>query len=98
MNVVWTRPAADDLEHALAYIAQFNPAAAATVAARIQATVASIAQFPHAGRRDDEAGTRERIVSGTPFLLVYTIDDVNDFAEIIALFHMARDPGSKRRP
>ena len=98
MRVVWTAEAADDLADTLAYIAARSPQGAANVAARIEAAVDSIGQFPHAGRLDPKTGCRERVIGRYPLLLVYTVDDAQNLVEIIALFHTARDPQDKRRP
>jgi plasmid stabilization system protein ParE len=66
MRVVWTREATNDLENVLAYIAARNPAAAATVAERIDRAVEDIAFFPRAARLDHETGCREAVVRGCP--------------------------------
>lgn len=96
MRVVWTPEATDDLEAILSYLADRSPAAAASVAARIDHTLHAISQFPRAGRLDDETGAREWVVPGLPLLIIYV--ESTDLIEIIALFHTARDPETKRRP
>lgn len=88
MKVVYTEDALADLDKLLAYIAERNPAAAAHVAARIDAAVAVIAVFPHASRLDPETGARERAVPGLPVLVIHTVGD--DLVEIIAIFHTSR--------
>ena len=98
MRVVWTPEAINDLEQVLAYIGQHNPTAASAVAARIDRTIESIGQFPHAGRLDPDTGCRERVVGRYPLLIVHAIDDQHDFVEIIGVFHTSRDPQTKRRP
>lgn len=96
MRVRYTPEAVSDLENVLAYIAERNPTAAASVAAKIDITVASIGQLPFAGRLDQETGARERVVKGLPLLVIYTASE--DLVEIIAIFHTSRDPAAKRRP
>jgi plasmid stabilization system protein ParE len=66
------------------------------VAARIDHTLQAISQFPHAGRLDAETGAREWVVPGLPLLIIYVTSD--DLIEVIAVFHTARDPETKRRP
>ena len=90
MRIVWTRDARDDLESLLEYIHRFSPAGAANVAARLETTIASIGEFPHAGRLDSATH-----VGRYPLLIVYLVHE--DFAEIIAVFHTSRDPDTKRR-
>ena len=98
MTVVWTEPAARDLEQVLTFLSERNPSAASRVATRVQATVRSIGAFPRAGRLDAGTGCHERIVPRTPLLVIYTLDDTASHVEIVAIFHMARDPETKRAP
>ena len=95
MRVVYTDDALADLENILSYIAERNPTAAAYVTTRIESAVSDIALFPHASRLDPETGVREHVIPGLPLLIIHTVSD--DLIEIIAIFHTARDPGSKRR-
>lgn len=62
-----------DLEELAAYIANDSERTAALVESRIHEEAQLIAQFPFAGRRGRVAGTRERVVSRTPFILAYRI-------------------------
>ncbi len=96
MKVVWTLEALKDLINVLDYIRERSPAGASSVAAAIAATEKTIAQFPRAGRLDTETGCRESVVGRFPLLIVYVVGV--ELAEIIALFHTSRDPGTKRRP
>ncbi len=66
MKIVYTEDALADLDGVLSYIAGRNPAAAASVAGQIDATVANIALFPLASRLDPQTGVRERVVRGLP--------------------------------
>ena len=95
MKVVYTEDALADLDQLLSYIAERNPAAAAHVAARIDAAVVAIAVFPNASRLDPETGVRERAVPGLPVLVIHTVSE--DLVEIIAIFHTSRDPAAKRK-
>ena len=94
LKVAWTVDAANDLANVLEYTADKSPVGAASVATAIAATVASISEFPNAGRMDAETGCRERLVARYPLLLIYKVSA--DVAEIIALFHTSRDPATKR--
>ena len=93
MSVVYTVGALADLEGILSYIARHDRNAAADVAARIEKAIADIAQFPHASRLDPGTGVREHVISGLPFLIIYTASD--RAIEIIAIFHTARNPAIK---
>ena len=62
--------------------------AAERVAERIRDSVAQLAQYPLLGRTGRVPGTRELIVSGTPFIVPYRIRE--DVVEIIVVLHAAR--------
>jgi toxin ParE1/3/4 len=70
------------------YIAQDDPAAAAEVAHRIVDATETLGKFPAAGRPGRVPGTRELIVSGTPYLLPYRVKE--DVVEILRVLHAGR--------
>ena len=71
MRVVWTRRAIVNLHQAREYIRQDNPAAAARMGGRIEQAAVALARFPESGRAGKVEGTRELIVTGTPYLVIY---------------------------
>jgi toxin ParE1/3/4 len=80
----WTRPALADLEGIGDFIARDNPAAAK----RIVVGVDALRDHPNLGRPGRLTGTRELVVSGTPYLVPYRA--LGDDVEILAVFHGAR--------
>ncbi len=88
MSVVWTRPAARDLELIGDYIARENPRAADRTVRRIRDRTTDLADYPLLGRIGRVENTRELVVPSTPFVVVYWVDD--DRVEILAVFHSAR--------
>ncbi len=88
MRVVWTAPAARDLEVIGDYIARQNPNAARRTVRRVRAQVRTLAAHPYLGRRGRVADTRELVITSTPFIAVYRV--VDDRLEILAVFHGAR--------
>lgn len=89
MQVAFAAAAKRDLEAIVDYIAQDNPVAAAKVFDAVSAVAARLADFPemgHAGRLPD---TRELVVAGLPYVIVYHV--ARDVVTIIAVFHGARD-------
>lgn len=85
----WTEQAARQLDQAYDYIALSNSEeVAARITAQIVACVEQLASFPMSGRRGRVPGTRELVISQTPFIVAYTID--NDRIVILALYHGAR--------
>jgi len=73
MKVVWTRAAIRDLAGAREYIARDNPDAAREIAMKIVNATERIIQFPEVGRTGRMKGTRELIVPGTQYLIVYCL-------------------------
>ncbi len=73
MKVTWGRRARRDLHELIAYIAEDSVRTAELVSDRIWKAVARLANVPRSGRAGRVAGTRELVVSRTPFILVYRI-------------------------
>lgn len=71
MKPVWTRAAIRDLTNMREYIARENPDAARATALKIIDASERILQFPEVDRVGRANGTRELIVSGTRYLIVY---------------------------
>ena len=71
MKAVWTRAAIRDLAHLREYIAHENPDAARQTASKIVDATDRIVQLPEVGRVGRMKGTRELVVSGTQYLIVY---------------------------
>jgi toxin ParE1/3/4 len=85
MRVVWTAPALRDLASLRAYIAGDRPAAAERQVERIVAAAARLAEFPETGRLGRRAGTRELVVSRTPYLVAYRIR--GELVEVLRVLH-----------
>jgi toxin ParE1/3/4 len=85
MKIVWSRRAVQHLAQIRSYIARDHPQAAQRVAARILESVNLLAGHPHIGRSGRVIGTRELVVSGTPYVIPYRVKE--DRLELIAVFH-----------
>ena len=88
MRIVWFRSAIADLEEARAYIANDNPQAARRVASAIVDAVDRLAAHPAVGRAGRVAGTRELVVSRTPYVIPYRVRE--GVVEILRVFHARR--------
>jgi plasmid stabilization system protein ParE len=88
MKLVWGRRARRDLHELIAFIAEDSVQAAEIVAARILKAAELLIEFPRGGRIGRVAGTRERIVGRTPYLLVYQI--ASGRVRILRVYHGAR--------
>ncbi len=88
MSVAWTRRALADLDNARLYIAEESPSAAARTIERIKTAITAVARHPEIGRPGRVAGTRELVITGTPFILPYRVRAKR--IEVLALIHGAR--------
>ena len=85
MRVRWTRRAHRQLEEALTFVAEENPAAAGQIAQRIYAAERILADNPTIGRPGRVAGTREWVVKGAPYLIGYS--QIDQDLIILAILH-----------
>ncbi len=88
MTIAWLPEARQDLENAYSYIARDNPSAAASTVQRIVASIEILRDFPRIGRPGRVEGTRELVVSRTPYIVAYQIK--TGTIEILAVIHGAR--------
>ena len=88
MELRWARSALGDLEDAGAFIAEENPQAARAMAQRVKGAVEYLLEHPALGRAGRVRGTRELVVSGTPFIVVYRTH--YDQIQILRVLHHAR--------
>ena len=88
MRVRWLKRALRNLDEEAEYIARDNPQAAARIVARIAASVDRLADHPASGRSGRVPGTRELVVSGTPYVVPYRVRA--ETVEILRVFHAAR--------
>ncbi|MBB3964776.1 type II toxin-antitoxin system RelE/ParE family toxin [Rhizobium metallidurans] len=91
MSVVWSSLARDDLIAIQRYIAQFNPAAARAVSARLINAAKLLGERPHLGLRTHREEARRLIVSNSVYSLIYLIRDGD--IEIVEVFD-----GRRRAP
>ena len=75
MRISWTQKAIVNLDSAMEYIATDSSAAASRVAQKIWNSVQLLADQPSLGRPGRVAGTRELVISGLPYIVVYTEQD-----------------------
>ena len=88
MRVRWLRRALKNLDEEAEYIARDNPQAATRIVERIATSVGQLATHPASGRPGRVPGTRELVVSGTPYIVPYRVH--GETVEILRVFHAAR--------
>lgn len=94
MKLRYTPQARLHLDAIAEYVGARNPAAAQRVGARIGEMIDLLAAFPHMGRKGQLPGTREMVVPGLPYVIVYRIESGDEEAlAILGIYH-----GAQRRP
>ena len=81
--------AVDDFADIAGYISQDKPETAKRIVRRLWTAVKSLAEQPEMGRPGRVHGTRELVVSDTPFVVPYRA--VGSEIEILRVLHGARD-------
>ena len=88
MRLVRTATYRADLEAIVDYIAAENPRAALAIWDEIENQVERLARYPHSGRIGRVDGTRELVVTRTPYIVGYRLDE--DAVLILRVLHGAR--------
>ena len=91
MKVRYRQRALADIENIYDYLNERSPRAATEIVARIRAAADRLGQWPRMGHLGRAASTYEWVVVGSPYIIVYEIDDAADELAIIAVFHGAQD-------
>ena len=86
--IEWLPLASTNRFHQLDYIAQDNPLAAISQDEQIEHQVDMLMQHPQMGRLGRKKGTRELVISRTPFVAVYRVQ--GDKIQIIRLLHSSQ--------
>jgi addiction module RelE/StbE family toxin len=89
-EVVWSDTALAQLDAIGTYIEQFNPKAAAEVAAHLIAAGNSLESYPHRGRLVPGTTMRELVITVYPYIIRYRI--VRDTVQILRVRHTSRRP------
>lgn len=88
MKIRWTAVAADDLKSVHEYLIERAPAQADIIVDRILVGVDVLEQYPNLGRPGRLDGTRELVITGTPFIVFYRLRKSQ--VEILGVLHAAR--------
>jgi toxin ParE1/3/4 len=88
-TIEWTEQAIRQLDQAHDYIALSNSEEVANrIAQQIVTSVQQLATFPMSGRSERVPGTRALVISNTPFIAAYAIDQ--DRIVVLAVYHGAQ--------
>jgi toxin ParE1/3/4 len=86
--VSWLRRALKNLDEEAEYIARDDLVAAARMVERITSALDRLASHPALGRPGRGPGTRELVISGTPYIVPNRIQ--GNTVEVLRIFHVAR--------
>jgi toxin ParE1/3/4 len=88
-TIEWTEQATQQLDQAHDYIALSNSEEVAErITTQIVTTVQQLSAFPMSGRSGRVPGSRELVISNTPFIAAYALD--HDRVVILAIYHGAQ--------
>jgi toxin ParE1/3/4 len=79
----WTPRAVADLEQIADYLLAVNPKSWKRLLSRLQIAIDYLLQFPHMGKAGLVEGTREFVLSGTPYILVFRLK--HDVVQIVSV-------------
>ncbi len=88
MLINWSILASNDLEDIVDYILVDNPSAALNLFETIKQAVEKLEDYPNMGRVGRVSGTRELVITNTPFIVVYRVQNNN--VEVLRVLHSAR--------
>jgi toxin ParE1/3/4 len=92
MRLRYTRPALDDLDDVLTYIAERSPGSARRVQRRIKAVTNLLLEYPRIGTPTSDTDIRRVTAHPYPYLIFYEVR--GDEIIIHAIRHGARDPST----
>jgi toxin ParE1/3/4 len=88
MRLVWSRFALEDRDRIFSFISQVNTAAAISLDEMIEQASRRLVGFPDSGRPGRVEGTRELVVSHTPYVMAYAV--LPDRIRILRVLHGAQ--------
>ena len=88
MRLEWSAFAIEDRDAIFDYIEEDSPHAAVVVDDRIRVQVRQLLQFPETGRPGRIEGTRELVISRTPYIAAYRI--TGETVRILRVLHGAQ--------
>ena len=90
MKIEVSAAARKDLAAAFDYLAERNPKAAQATRSVIRNAILGLKQLPNRGRPGQIDGTRELLVRGTPYVIIYSVSDEDVL--VARIRHTSQDP------
>lgn len=92
----WTDSARRDYRNIVEWLSERSPAAATRIADTIDDRLAILATMPRMGRMGRLDGTRELVISATPYIVVYQLEGEGDQVIVLRVLHAAQRWPPKR--
>jgi toxin ParE1/3/4 len=83
LRIVWNQHALDDRDENMEYVGKDSPAAAIEMDDEIEQQVDTLGAYPRLGRPGRVTGTHELVISRTPYIAVYRVDEREECIEIL---------------
>ncbi|MDK2407957.1 type II toxin-antitoxin system mRNA interferase toxin, RelE/StbE family [Aphanizomenon sp. PH219] len=88
MRVKWLRQALRNLKQAHNYVFPENPTAAQELILKIQNAANQLENYPFMGKSGRVDGTRELIISNSPYMIIYRVKE--ETVEILRILHTSK--------
>ncbi|MCW9682951.1 type II toxin-antitoxin system RelE/ParE family toxin [Dolichospermum planctonicum UHCC 0167] len=88
MQVKWLKWALRNLEQARNYVFQDNPTAAQGLIIKIQNAANQLQKYPFMGKNGRVEGTKELIISNSPYILIYRVKE--ESVEVLRILHTSK--------
>ncbi|MFN5954008.1 MAG: type II toxin-antitoxin system RelE/ParE family toxin [Dolichospermum sp.] len=88
MQVKWLKWALRNLEQARNYVFQDNPTAAQELIIKIQNAANQLQKYPFMGKNGRVEGTKELIISNSPYILIYRVKE--ESVEVLRILHTSK--------
>lgn len=88
MKLVVTERFFNELRWQCSYVRERNPAASVRLRDRVLGSLERLAEFPDSGRAWRTPGTRELVVPGVPYIVIYRVNEKTVI--VLSLLHTAR--------
>ena len=88
MQVKWLKWALRNLEQARNYVFQDNPTAAQELIIKIQNAANQLQNYPFMGKNGRVEGTKELIISNSPYILIYRVKE--ESVEVLRILHTSK--------
>ena len=83
MKLRWTQRAVADVEEISDYLLSVSPTSWERLVTRIEAVTEYLLQFPRMGKMGLVSGTREFVLSGTPYIIAFRVRE--DVVQVLSI-------------